>query len=397
MTLLINPIFWVVAIVVYLLLLIRLPGSLTFRFGLFNFFTLIILLGWEIAIGALGFVFFIWLAINLITSLKKNPAITGLSFLSIGLLILLLFTFLLHKLNLESAEFPFKLAQTIPWFPTKTLLSFLATLSFSYIFVRCIDLIHSCVWKKIPLTDPISLMGYIAPFHMLLAGPINIYEEHLEANKKPFSSITPAATILIINEITTGLFYKFVLAEGIRVYFYGIDSNILVVNWLDSLILLVYVFFDFAGYSRIARGIGLLYGIPTPINFNAPFLATSTTDFFTRWHMSMGQFVRRNLFSPIQLYLVRKFGLKLAPLVSVISMMVSFTFVGLWHRLSWTWFLWGIAMGVLMGLEKFIQTILIKQKWNQSGDFKKITDLIGRIYVFLVIIMSFYYFSGEVF
>ena len=240
-------------------------------------------------------------------------------------------------------------------------------------------------------------MGYIAPFHMLLAGPINIYEEHLEANKKPFSSITPAATILIINEITTGLFYKFVLAEGIRVYFYGIDSNILVVNWLDSLILLVYVFFDFAGYSRIARGIGLLYGIPTPINFNAPFLATSTTDFFTRWHMSMGQFVRRNLFSPIQLYLVRKFGLKLAPLVSVISMMVSFTFVGLWHRLSWTWFSWGIAMGVLMGLEKFVQTILTKQKWNQSGDFKKITDLIGRIYVFLVIIMSFYYFSSEVF
>ena len=184
---------------------------------------------------------------------------------------------------------------------------------------------HSCVWKEIPLTDPISLMGYIVPFHMLVAGPINIYEEHLEVNKKPFNLITPAATIVIINEITTGLFYKFVLAEGIRIYFYGINSNILVVNWLDSLILFIYVFFDFAGYSRIARGIGLLYGIPTPINFNAPFLATSLTDFFTRWHMSMGQFIKRNLFLPSQLCLVRKFGLKWAPLVSVITMMISFS------------------------------------------------------------------------
>jgi D-alanyl-lipoteichoic acid acyltransferase DltB (MBOAT superfamily) len=397
LTLLINPIFWVVAIVVYLLLLIRLPGSLTFRFGLFNFLTLIILLGWEIASGVLGFVFFIWIAINLINLLKKNPTITGVSFLSIGLLSFLLFTFLLHKFNLASADFSIQLEKTIPWFPAETILPFFASISFSFIFVRCIDLIHSCVLKNIPLTDPISLIGYIAPFHMLVAGPVNIYKDHLEANKKPVRSITPATTLLIINEITTGLFYKFVLAEGIRVYFYGINSNILVINWIDSLILLIYVFFDFAGYSRIARGIGLLYGIPTPKNFNAPFLSTSVTDFFTRWHMSMGQFIRHNLFSPTQLYLVRKFGVKRAPLVSVISMMISFAFIGLWHRLSLTWFLWGIAMGALMGLEKFIQTILIKQKWNHGGGFKKITDLLGVIYVFFVMILSFYYFSGEVF
>jgi D-alanyl-lipoteichoic acid acyltransferase DltB (MBOAT superfamily) len=113
--------------------------------------------------------------------------------------------------------------------------------------------------------------------------------------------------------------------------------------------------------------------------------------------MSMGQFIRHNIFSPTQLYLVRKFGVKRAPLVSMIAMMISFSFVGLWHRLSLTWLLWGIAMGALMGLEKFVQTILIKKKWNQAGDFKTITDLFGVVYVFFVMILSFYYFSGEVF
>jgi D-alanyl-lipoteichoic acid acyltransferase DltB (MBOAT superfamily) len=78
-------------------------------------------------------------------------------------------------------------------------------------------------------------------------------------------------------------------------------------------------------------------------------------------------------------------------------MVVSFGFVGLWHRLSWTWFLWGISMGVLMAGEKFIQTYLINQKWNQLGKFKKTTTILSRVYVFIVIILSTYYVANEIF
>tara|TARA_B100001964_G_C13963625_1_gene478787 strand:- start:124 stop:753 length:630 start_codon:yes stop_codon:yes gene_type:complete len=209
--------------------------------------------------------------------------------------------------------------------------------------------------------------------------------------------MTPTRSLIVINEITTGLFYKFVIAEGIRVYFYGFNGNILMDEWFDCLILVIYAFFDFAGYSKIARGLGLLYGIPTPINFNAPFLATSITDFWTRWHMSMGQFVRRNLFIPIQLQLVRKVGLKWTNVASILSMMVSFGFVGLWHRLSWIWFLWGITMAILMVGEKFIQTLLIKKSWIPSGGFKITTNILGRVYVLLVVMLSAYYVANEIF
>ena len=397
MALLINPTFWVITIAVYLLLLVRLPGSLTFRFGLSNLIALYLLLGWETTLGALVFVCLVWIAINFITRLKSRQILNSSSLVSFGFSGILLFSFLLHKLNLENTEFPTQMKQIAPWFPAEFLLPFFATLSFSYIFVRCIDLLRSCIWGNTPLIDPISLVGYLIPFHMLLAGPINIYKEHVNINNKNADSISPASTILIINEITTGLFYKFVLAEGIRIYFYGLGGNILVTEWFDSTILIVYVFFDFAGYSKIARGLGLLYGIPTPINFNAPFLSTSITEFFTRWHMSMGQFVLHNLFTPIQLVLVRKFGVRWAAPASIISMVISFGFVGLWHRLNWTWLLWGVVMGILMAVEKFTQTFLISQKWNQPEYAKTTITGLARVYVYSIITLTIYFVSSEVF
>jgi len=382
------------AIAVYLLLILRLPGKLIFRFGLFNLITLTILLGWKISFVAFGFVVSVWVILNL---LKNKSDLSNRPLICVGFYILLFSLFLLHKLNLANIEFASQLKQTAPWFPADILLSFFVTLSFSYIFVRCIDLARSCVWENTPLVDPISLMGYLMPFHMLVAGPVNIYNDHVQVEEKPFFLMTPSNVLLIINEITTGLFYKFVLSEGIRIYFYGLTGSVSIDKWFDPFVLVIYVFFDFAGYSKIARGLGHLYGIPTPVNFNAPFLATSVTEFFTRWHMSMGQFIRRNLFTPIQLQLVRRVGIEWSSAASIITLVISFGFVGLWHRLSWTWFLWGIAMGILMAGEKFMLTFLIKKKMNSAGSIKIGTDNLGRLYVFLVVAITVYFTAKETF
>ena len=312
---------------------------------------------------ALGFVLLVWTNLNLLTFLKNKPNLAGRSLISLGFSIVLIFLFSLHKFNLANSTFSAQLKQVAPWFPAEILLPFFVTLSFSYIFVRCIDLAHSCIWKNKPLIDPISLMGYLMPLHMLVSGPVNIYDDHMQANEKSSPQMTPSRVLLVINEITTGLFYKFVLAEGIRIYFYGLNGNISAIEWFDSFILLIYIFFDFAGYSKIARGIGLLYGIPTPVNFNAPFLATSVTEFWTRWHMSLGQFVLRSFFTPIQLQLVRRVGVKWAATSSIVPLVISFCFVGLWHRYSWVWFLWGVAMGILMAVEKFVGTFLIVRNY----------------------------------
>jgi D-alanyl-lipoteichoic acid acyltransferase DltB (MBOAT superfamily) len=382
------------AIAVYFLLMLRLPGKLIFRFGLFNLVTLTVLLGWKVTFIALGFVVLVWTILTLFKN-KLNPPSRYLMFLIF--FPVLIFLFSLHKLNLANTEFSIQLKQIAPWFPVEVLLLFFTTLSFSYIFVRCIDLARSCIIGNTPLIDPISLMGYLMPFHMLVAGPVNIYDEHVRVNDSNPPPMTPSKVLLIINEITTGLFYKFVISEGIRIYFYGLNGNISTAELFDPFILVVYVFFDFYGYSKIARGIGLLYGIPTPVNFNAPFLAISVTEFFTRWHMSMGQFIRSNLFTPIQLQLVRRVGVEWSSAASIITLVVSFGFVGLWHRFSWTWFLWGVAMGILMAGEKFILTFLIKNKWFIKGNVKFLTDNLGRVYVFSIVALTVYYTAKETF
>jgi D-alanyl-lipoteichoic acid acyltransferase DltB (MBOAT superfamily) len=382
------------AILGCVLLSFGLPGKLIFRFGLFNLLTLTILVGWEVPLVALLFVLSIWTFLALI---KNQSNLVSRSLMCIGFFAALLFIFLLHKLNIANIEFSAQLKQVAPWFPIQKLFPFFVTLSFSYIFVRCIDLVRSCAWENVPLVDPISLMGYLIPFHMLLAGPVNSYEEHVQANRSPLSSTTPSKMLIIMNEITTGLFYKFVLAEGIRLYFYGNAGNMSATEWYDPFILLIYTFFDFSGYSKIARGIGLLYGIPTPENFNAPFLATSVTEFFTRWHMSMGQFVKRNIYIPVQLGLLRSFGVKFASISGFIAMVISFSIVGLWHGLSWNWLLWGFFMGALLAGENFILKLLIKNKWNKIGNAKIILNSLGRVYVFLAITLSVYFFIEEMF
>ena len=92
--------------------------------------------------------------------------------------------------------------------------------------------------------DPISLLGYIVPFHMLVSGPISLYESHLRANEELIDTEPELTRVLLaLNVITTGLFYKLVIAEGIRIYFWGMGEPINVNSWWNTAIFIVYLFF----------------------------------------------------------------------------------------------------------------------------------------------------------
>ncbi|QPJ65211.1 MAG: hypothetical protein G3M78_07335 [Candidatus Nitrohelix vancouverensis] len=397
MAIFINPTFWIVAVAVYLALSINVKIRPTLRFGVVNLLALGALLGWLPALGAMAIITLFWGLLRAFSSLSPTEGRTR-TLCGFSIIGLLTFFFILHKLNLENSGFLGQLNESAPWARPDLLLPFLATLSFSYVFVRCLDAIHCVCWKKQALMDPISLTGYLIPFHMLLSGPVNSYEEHqaMDADPQP-ETPTEDSVLLILNAITTGLFYKFVIAEGMRIYYFGMDGAFTVSSWSDASFLVVYVFFDFAGYSRIARGLGLLYNVPTPENFSAPFLSPTVTEFWTRWHMSMGQFVRRNLFTPMQLNLVRWAGVKRAGAVSVFTLILSFGFVGLWHRLSPAWFLWGAGMGILMAIEKQIQSLAFRRGWNRSPGLSLALQCIGPIYVFFALAVSAYFVGEEVF
>jgi D-alanyl-lipoteichoic acid acyltransferase DltB (MBOAT superfamily) len=103
----------------------------------------------------------------------------------------------------------------------------------------------------------------------------------------------------------------------------------------------LWLYLDFSAYSDIAVGIGRLLGVATPENFSRPYLARNLIDFWERWHISLSQFIRRDLFIPIQLALVRRTGGRYPLAIASFAFAVSFVLCGLWHSISLTWLAWG--------------------------------------------------------
>jgi D-alanyl-lipoteichoic acid acyltransferase DltB (MBOAT superfamily) len=103
----------------------------------------------------------------------------------------------------------------------------------------------------------------------------------------------------------------------------------------------LWIYLDFSGYSDVAVGLGGLMGVATPENFHRPYLARNVIDFWERWHISLSLFIRRNLFIPIQLALVRRSDGRWPLLTASLAFGISFLLCGLWHSISLPWLTWG--------------------------------------------------------
>jgi D-alanyl-lipoteichoic acid acyltransferase DltB (MBOAT superfamily) len=159
---------------------------------------------------------------------------------------------------------------------------------------------------------------------------------------------------------------------------------------------LVYLFFDFAGYSLIALGIGRLCGIPTPVNFDRPFASATVTEFWTRWHISLGAIVRNNLYLPLQIALVRRLGIRHSAAIAFFTTSASFAFVGLWHRLSPMFLVWGLLLGLAMAIEKPVRNRLAASPRWRTPAGAAAGRILGPIYVFVLVSASLQLVAQEV-
>ena len=110
------------------------------------------------------------------------------------------------------------------------------------------------------------------------------------------------------------------------------------------------LFFDFSGYSDIAIGIGILYGIQLPENFDRPYLRPSLASFWQSWHITLSNWVRFYVFSPLSRALLMR---KVSPLAAVfVAQLATMVIIGLWHGVQWTFVVWGIWHGVGLFIHK---------------------------------------------
>ena len=384
MNILLDPVFWIAALAMYLLLQVEVPLRASFRFGLLNAVILVALVGWRMGLVVLGFGCLLWAGLRVACLARdrgwRRAALAGFVVLAIAMVAL----FVGHKANLQQPQLFQEFRDASPRVAS-LLLGTLVAASFSYVFLRAVDMARMVVLDRARLLDPISLVGYLAPFHMLVAGPISPYRDHLGMDQARRGDPTLAGLVRNLNLITTGLLYKLVIADSMRIYAFGLDGAVQAERWLESAFALVYVFFDFAGYSLVSLGIGRLCGVPTPRNFERPFFVTSITRFWTAWHVSLGDFVRRNIFTPLQLAVLRRTQGRWPAFVGLGSLVVSFTFVALWHHLGMKILVWGWCMGAIMVVEKIVRDRCLKLKWAQSRPARVCVRLLGPVYVFVVI------------
>ena len=194
----------------------------------------------------------------------------------------------------------------------------------------------------------ISLGTYLCMFPQLIAGPIvnyHLIQEQLHKRKHSMVKVESGLKVFAL-----GLAYKVLLANRVghlwtEVTAIGYESISTPLAWMSIVAYSLQLYFDFYGYSLLAIGLGRMMGFDFPQNFNNPYMAVSMTDFWRRWHMTLGGWFREYVYIPLG-------GNRGGFAKTVRNMFVVWLLTGLWHGASWNFVLWGLLLFVLLFVEK---------------------------------------------
>jgi alginate O-acetyltransferase complex protein AlgI len=229
------------------------------------------------------------------------------------------------------------------------LTSLLAAIGFSYVALRVVEVVRAVFEGRHPPPSLQSTINYLVPFHMLAAGPIQSFDEYATQPEMP-PPPTKYQALRSTERIAWGMFKKFVLASTLQRLFL---TGFRVLGWyfvVETQLFYIWLFLDFSALADIAVGIGGLLGVVTPENFDHPLLARDMINYWERWHISLSQFIRRNIFIPIQLQLARRTAGRFPLWCATIAFTVAFGLCGLWHAVSIRYLLWGLlnALGLVI-------------------------------------------------
>lgn len=231
-------------------------------------------------------------------------------------------------------------------------------------------------WGEIPAEPSILTLGtYLCMFPQLIAGPIVTYsqvQEQLRDRNQSLSNLEEG-----LREFTIGLGLKVLIANQMgalwgQVGTIGYESISTPLAWLGLVAFSLQIYFDFYGYSLMAKGLGMIMGFRFPDNFRDPYLSKSMTEFWRRWHMTLGSWFREYVYIPLggnRSHLYR-------------NLLIVWMLTGLWHGASWNYVLWGLFICLLICVEKLGVKKLLER-----------VPLLGHLYMLFVIPLSWMLFA----
>jgi alginate O-acetyltransferase complex protein AlgI len=219
-----------------------------------------------------------------------------------------------------------------------------------YTFETMAYVIDIYLGRQKPARTIVDYALYITMFPHLIAGPIYRFREidhEIDAEaRSAANSVDQRFHGLFVFCLGLGkkIFFANVLGK-VADYCFGLATPSLLEAWVGALSYTFQIYFDFSGYSDMAIGLGLIFGFHFPQNFDAPYSATSMTDFWRRWHMTLSRWFRDYLYIPLG-------GNRGTRLQTFRNLMLVFLLCGLWHGANWTFVLWGLYHGMLLILER---------------------------------------------
>ena len=225
----------------------------------------------------------------------------------------------------------------------------------------------------------LKLTTYVTLFPQLIAGPIVRYEtienelENRKQTKEDFS--------YGIMRFTIGLAKKVLIANALGELcntFALTTEKSIALYWISAISYTLQIYFDFSAYSDMAIGLGRIFGFHFLENFNYPYISKSITEFWRRWHISLGSWFRDYVYIPLG-------GNRVSKLKHIRNIFVVWLLTGIWHGASWNFAIWGTMFGVILIIEKFL-----------IGKYlEKLPTFIKRIYVLFIVIISFIIFNAN--
>lgn len=225
----------------------------------------------------------------------------------------------------------------------------------------------------------IDFASYISLFPQLIAGPIVRYsdvERKIRDRRVSVEMFSNGIKLFVI-----GLCKKVLLANQFGMVWDTVSSDVTAYGmagaWVGAIGYTLQIYFDFGGYSDMARGLGKMLGFDFCINFSYPYISRSITEFWRRWHISLSTWFKDYVYIPLG-------GNRVKPLRHAVNILIVWTLTGLWHGAAWNFVVWGLYYGILLLMEKLVYGKLLLRT----------PKVINHIYTLLVVIIGWIFFAS---
>ncbi len=250
----------------------------------------------------------------------------------------------------------------------------------SFYTFQAVSYLIDVYWKDCePSGNFINFACYISLFPQLIAGPIVRYRdvnEQLGSRKETPTLFSSGARLFVV-----GMAKKVLLANQFGMVWDAISADPVAAGaigaWWGACAYTLQIYFDFAGYSDMARGLGRMLGFEFCINFNYPYISKSVTEFWRRWHISLSTWFRDYVYIPLG-------GNRCGKLRQCFNILVVWALTGFWHGAGWNFLFWGFYYGVLLLLEKLL-----------LGKFlRRAPALVQHLYTMVIVVIGWVFFAS---